>query len=207
MKKLAIILTLLFSVSLAFDASAQLSKQERKGLKKQAKGLAKNPEDLKELLDENNSLKGQVRSLNSQVTDLQGAMGGKDAKISELQNQISEMRAQVAASQKEVSDMRKAMGEKKAAPALDDSGVWFKVQVGAFKNIDMAEYFKNNDNFSGETGEDGLQRITLGRFRDYWEADKFKKALRDMGVRQAWIVPYKDGARVPLRDVLEGVTE
>ena len=65
--------------------------------------------------------------------------------------------------------------------ALDESGTWFKVQVGAFENIDMSEYFKNNPNFSGEETEDGLQRITLGRFRDYWEADKFKKTLRKMG--------------------------
>jgi hypothetical protein len=26
-----------------------------------------------------------------------------------------------------------------------------------------------------------------------------------MGVKDAWIVPYKDGKRVPIKDVLEGV--
>ena len=50
-------------------------------------------------------------------------------------------------------------------------------------------------------------RYTLGEFRDYWEADKFKKYLREMGVKDAWIVPYKDGKRVPIKDVLEGVRQ
>jgi cell division protein FtsN len=90
--------------------------------------------------------------------------------------------------------------------ALDESGTWFKVQVGAFENIDMSEYFKNNPNFSGEQTEEGLQRITLGRFRDYWEADRFKKTLRKMGVKEAWIVPYKEGVRVPLKEVLENLS-
>ncbi|MGI9543756.1 MAG: Ezrin/radixin/moesin family protein, partial [Cyclobacteriaceae bacterium] len=62
-----------------------------------------------------------------------------------------------------------------------------------------------SDNFGGEVDSDGTQRYTLGNFKDYWQADKFKKYLREMGVKDAWIVPYKDGRRVPMKDVLEGV--
>jgi hypothetical protein len=29
--------------------------------------------------------------------------------------------------------------------------------------------------------------------------------MREMGVRDAWIVPYQDGQRVEIKDVLEGV--
>ena len=35
--------------------------------------------------------------------------------------------------------------------------------------------------------------------------DKIKKYMRDMGVKDAWIVPFKDGQRVDIKDVLEGV--
>jgi hypothetical protein len=52
-----------------------------------------------------------------------------------------------------------------------------------------------------------MQKVTLGNFRDYWEADKFKKYLRDMGVKDAWIVPFKDGQRVDIKEVLEGVVQ
>jgi hypothetical protein len=84
-------------------------------------------------------------------------------------------------------------------------GVVFKVQIGAFKNKDLAKYFENNPNFGGEVKEGEPQKMTIGIFRDYWEADTFKKYMREMGVKDAWIVPYKDGTRVEIKDVLEGV--
>ena len=50
--------------------------------------------------------------------------------------------------------------------------------------------------------EDGYIKYILGQFRDYEMADQFKKKLRKNGVKEAWIVPYKDGNRVPLKEVL-----
>jgi hypothetical protein len=78
------------------------------------------------------------------------------------------------------------------------------VQVGAFRNKDLAKYLDNNPNFSGDTDQDGARKYTLGYFKNYWEADNFKKYLREMGVSDAWLVSYKDGKRVPIKDVLEG---
>jgi cell division septation protein DedD len=109
---------------------------------------------------------------------------------------------------------------KKAAPARpaqsgpsvgsginDQEGVVFKVQIGAFKNKDLSKYLEASENFSGETDENGLKRYSLGVFRDYWEADTFKKYLREMGVKDAWIVSFKDGQRVPIKEVLENVSK
>ena len=67
------------------------------------------------------------------------------------------------------------------------------------------KYFENNPNFGGEAKDGEPQKLTIGIFRDYWEADTFKKYMREMGVKDAWIVPYKDGQRVEIKDVLEGV--
>ena len=69
----------------------------------------------------------------------------------------------------------------------------------------MSKY-DNSSNF-GVENKDGLQKFTIGVFRDYWEADTFKKYLREMGVKDAWVVSYKDGVRVPIKEVLEGVTK
>jgi len=99
----------------------------------------------------------------------------------------------------------------KASPVVNtmdySKGIVFKVQIGAFKNKDLSKYFENNPNFSGEVKEGDPQRVTIGIFRDYWEADTFKKYLREMGVKDAWIVPYKDSQRVEIKDVLEGVVD
>lgn len=204
MKKNIGLLTLLFCMLFSMSSYAQLSKEEHKEWKNKAKEYKKNPEELKALVDEYQSLKSQTASLSSQVESLQGQLNDKDSKLASLKSQVDELQSKLSSAQSQMADMKKNMSAK--PEKLDESGIWFKVQVGAFKNIDMSEYFKNNPNFSGETTEDGLQRITLGRFRDYWEANKFKKVLREMGVKEAWIVPYQDGNRISMKDALENVS-
>jgi vacuolar-type H+-ATPase subunit I/STV1 len=199
-KVFIVCLALIFSGMQVF---AQLSKAEKKEWKKKAKEYAKNPANLKTLIEskqatenDNSQLKGQVGTLNSQISD-------KNAKIADLEDQISKMRGDLTSTKAELAQLKQTPP---APSPLDFSkGVVFKVQIGAFKNKDLAKYFDNNPNFGGEATEKGEQKFTIGVFRDYWDADKFKKYLREMGVKDAWIVPFKDGQRVEIKDVLEGV--
>ncbi|MCU0367703.1 MAG: Ezrin/radixin/moesin family protein [Cyclobacteriaceae bacterium] len=199
-KVIIICLALIFSGMQVF---AQLSKQEKKEWKKKAKEYSKNPQELKSFTEakqttesDNASLKNQVTALNKQVSD-------KNARIAELEDQLSRSRNETAAAKAQLAEYV----ETSSKSSMDFSrGVVFKVQIGAFKNKDLSKYFDNNPNFGGEATEKGEQRFTIGIFRDYWEADKFKKYMREMGVKDAWIVPYKDGVRVEIKDVLEGVT-
>lgn len=202
MKKLALLfyMALLFAGTQSF---AQLSKQEKKEWKKKAKEYAKNPANLKQFVEDKQTADNQVATLNKRVTDLQNTMSNKDARIAELEDELSQMRGQLTATRAELAQLK----ENPVINPMDFSrGVVFKVQVGAFKNKDLSKYFDNNPNFGGEVKEGEPQRITIGIFRDYWEADQFKKYMREMGVKDAWIVPYKDGQRTEIKDVLEGVT-
>ena len=206
MKNLVLILAVIFCVSAVNVATAQLTKKEKKEWKKKLKKTS--PEQFKRMYDENASLKSEVSSIQGQLSSMQGSTGEKDAKIAELTEQNRKMEAQVNAAKKAIA---KAKQDAESQPAsgggIGEDGVVFKVQIGAFRNKDLSKYFENNENFGGETDEDGVQKITLGKFRDYWEADTFKKYLREMGVNDAWIVPYKDGKRVAMKDVLEGVVQ
>ncbi len=198
-KVIFLCLVLIFSGMQVF---AQLSKKEKKEWKKKAKEYAKSPANLKDFTEakqtadnDNSALKGQVSTLNKQVSD-------KNARIAELEDQISRMRGELTSAKAELAQLKEAP----PVNSMDFSkGVVFKVQIGAFKNKDLSKYFENNPNFGGEAAEKGEQRFTIGIFRDYWEADTFKKYMRAMGVKDAWIVPYKDGQRVEIKDVLEGV--
>lgn len=198
-KVIFLCLALIFSGMQVF---AQLSKKEKKEWKKKAKEYSKNPVNLKDFTEakqaadnDNTQLKGQVSSLNKQISD-------KNARIAELEDQLSRMRSELSATKAELAQLKEAP----PSNSMDFSrGIVFKVQIGAFKNKDLSKYFENNPNFGGEAVDKGEQRFTIGIFRDYWEADKFKKYMREMGVKDAWIVPYKDGQRVEIKDVLEGV--
>lgn len=196
-KVVILCLALIFS---GIQVFAQLSKKEKKEWKKKAKTYAKNPANLKEFTEakettdtDNSALKTQVSTLNKQVSD-------KNARIAELEDQLSLMRSELTSAKAELAQLKES-----PAPMDFSRGVIFKVQIGAFKNKDLSKYFNNNPNFGGEAVEKGEQKFTIGIFRDYWEADKFKKYMREMGVKDAWIVPYKDGVRVEIKDVLEGV--
>lgn len=200
--------TKVFIVCLAFIFSgmqvfAQLTKAEKKEWKKKAKEYAKNPANLKSLVEakqvvetDNSALKGQVSTLNNQLSD-------KNAKIADLEDQLSKMRGDLTSTKAELAQLKSTPPP--PSPMDFSKGVVFKVQIGAFKNKDLAKYFDNNPNFGGEATDKGEQKFTIGIFRDYWDADKFKKYMREMGVKDAWIVPFKDGARVEIKDVLEGV--
>lgn len=185
---------------------AQLSKKEKKEWKKKAKEYAKNPANLKSLTEEKQVADNSVTDLSGQLKTLQSSLGAKDSKITELEDEVSQLRGQLSSVRAELAQMKSSP----TAPAPMDfsKGVVFKVQIGAFKNKDLSKYFENNPNFGGEAakGETEPQKLTIGVFRDYWEADTFKKYMRDMGVKDAWIVPYRDGQRVEIKDVLEGVT-
>lgn len=173
---------------------AQLSKKEKKEWKKRKSKMSE--EEFKTMFEENSDLRGQANSLKTQITNLQSRISDKDAKIAELTEEVRKLE-QLAAAPPQLPTISSSDNY--------DQGVVFKVQIGAFAKQDLSKFFERHENFSGETDENGLQKVTLGVFRDYWEADTFKKHLREMGVRDAWIVPYKDGVRVPMKDVLEGV--
>lgn len=199
---LILCLALIFSGSQVF---AQMSKAEKKEWKKKAKEYKQNPSNLKQLTEDKQTADNNVGTLTTQNKQLQSTVSDKNARIAELEDQLSRMRSELTAAKAELAQLKEAPP---VNPMDFSKGVVFKVQVGAFKNKDLSKYFDNNPNFGGEAADKDKsepQKITIGIFRDYWEADTFKKYMREMGVKDAWIVPYKDGQRVEIKDVLEGV--
>lgn len=206
MKNIASLLILVFCVAFMFDASAQMSKKEQKEWKKRIKALS--PEQYKTLLDDNKSLKSQNASLKAEVAGVDGRVADKDNQISMLQDQVADLKDQLAdALARPKPEPKRTAGPAVGSGINDQEGVVFKVQIGAFKQKDLSKYLDAGDNFSGETDENGLKRYSLGVFREYWDADTFKKYLREMGVKGAFIVSYRDGQRVDIKDVLESIDQ
>lgn len=201
MKNSIIVFFCLALIVASTQSFAQLSKKEKKEWKKKAKEYAKNPSNLKQLTEDKQTADNTVATLNQKVSQMQSSIGDKDAKIAELEDQLSQVRGQLTAANAELT----ALKENPSASMDFSKGVVFKVQIGAFKKKNLAKYFENNPNFGGEVKDNEPQKLTIGIFRDYWEADTFKKYMREMGVKDAWIVPYQDGQRVEIKDVLEGV--
>lgn len=201
MKKGIVLFFSLLLLIASTESFAQLSKKEKKEWKKKAKEFKKNPASLKQLTEDKQVADNTVVTQSTQITQMQATVAEKDAKIAQLEDELAQLRSQLTAAKAELAALKEA-----PVNSMDFSkGVVFKVQIGAFKNKNLAKYFDNNPNFGGEARDGEPQKLTIGIFRDYWEADTFKKYMREMGVKDAWIVPYKDGQRVEIKDVLEGV--
>jgi len=179
-----------------------MSKSEKKQWKKRVKALS--PEQYKALLDENASLKDQIRTLQQESEGEDSRVAERDQQIADYQSQLASMRSELEAAKSQAAQVQRAPVAEQRGAVDDQNGVVFKVQIGAFRKKDLSKFLDRGGEFQGESDGD-LKKYTLGVFRDYWEADTFKKYLREMGVKDAWIVSFKDGQRVPIKDVLEGV--
>jgi len=182
----------MFHASASF---AQLSKAEKKAWKKELRKLT--PDKLKNLVEENQHLSSlnemlseENNSLKTVVFKEQGEREAMESQFREISERLTIMEIQAGL----ITESGKRW----------DSGVIFKVQIGAISEKFAKDLVGKNQNFLIENN-DGFHQFTIGNFRDYKEADKLKVQMRRAGIRGAWIVPYKDGKRVPLKEVLDVV--
>lgn len=200
MKKTALKIIFYFLIVQNFAILAQDDKKEWEKRKKEL-----DPQELKRILEENASLKAEIAAKKNAISEIETSAAQKSEELKKVKDEFANYKNSIntaTAPERNATDATTTTPEKKE---LLTKGVIFKVQIGAFKNKDLRKYFENNKNFSGDIDDDGIKKYTLGYFNDYWEAETFKKYLREMGVKDAWIVPYKNGKRVNIRDVLEGL--
>ncbi|MBX2971696.1 MAG: hypothetical protein KF797_01200 [Flavobacteriales bacterium] len=97
-------------------------------------------------------------------------------------------------------------GERKpAAIAMDarlPSGIVFKVQIGAFRSPISEENFSDMTPVMGEHTPNGFIRYTAGLFTGFQQAARAKDRVRDRGYRDAFVVAYRDGVRIPLGEAM-----
>ena len=219
MKRLCLILTLLLcgvlaagSVSYAQSGGKKKSKQElkrekkrkkkeKKTWKKRAKQYAKNPLALR---DDIGNPKDRIRELEAELSTCNKQSERMERSLDSLQNLLAAKVAELSAQRAKYEKLeaayaaQKNINEKGIIP-----GLVYKVQIGAFVYFDINNYLKDTDrNFEGETA-DGMNKYTMGNFRDLSVADAFKKDIRKMGIGDAWVVPYIDGLRVTMQEARE----
>jgi hypothetical protein len=77
-------------------------------------------------------------------------------------------------------------------------GVYYKVQIGAFRNDIPQNLYDQFAPISGERLNTGITRYTAGFFVQFDNAKQVKQQIRAMGYNDAFIVAYRDGKRIPL---------
>lgn len=210
MKSLRVITVLLFAFALISNTLAQSkndAKKEKEDRKKWKEKKSKlEPLQYREMLKEIDELKAENEALKRQNASMQTSADEKGALKNSLQKQIEELKKQ--------GDKGNGETVKTEPNEVDASykskGIVFRIQVGAYRKIDLSRFKDNNRNF-GILQDGDIMKYELGSFTNPKEAYAFKKYLMKIGVPSPWIVAYKDGQRMTgdIREILKsvGITE
>lgn len=185
--KLKTLITLLAVSFLLNGLYAQdLSKEEKKTLKKELRDLTKDPikyKYLKESLVKKDIIvkeqSSEIEALTTEKDVLVKSLGVTRDSIGYFENQIAEARLQ-------------------AMPGgfVKNDGLKYRVQIGLYKEFDIRSFLNDLKVTSFEETE-GLFRYTIGNFTTEEEAETFKLAVRKMGIKDAFVSHYSDGIRIP----------
>ena len=83
----------------------------------------------------------------------------------------------------------------------------FRVQIFASsKKITDAQYIINKHNISKQIFEyhiNTIYRYSVGAFRTFPEASTYCQTVKNKGIRDAFVVAYKNGIKIPIKDALK----
>lgn len=134
-------------------------------------------------------LKGMISFSDKKSTKEFDAINNKYNKLVLLQHSLNDSLTQYKNKFNSVLDKNRI--------ERDENGLRFRVQIGAFKEIDLNNY-KNNLVAINQESYDSINQYTLGIFRNYEKALVFWEDIKKMGFNDSFIISTKNGRRIPL---------
>jgi hypothetical protein len=185
MKKLVLLLSV-FALTIQFTSATPIDKAEKKRIKKELKGYKKNPEQYKAM-----------------ITDYKTTIASNDSTIIVKQKEVLSLNTQMVEQQQKIAALDKELEDCKNKPVpvcptpgtIPSSGSVYKVQFGLYEKFDLSGYFEV-PKFIGVEKVDNLNAYVVSYFDTEEQAQKFKADLRTLGLKDAFVSKYTDGARV-----------
>lgn len=141
-------------------------------------------------------------------SEMRDAIADYEKEVESLKEEIESLKNDNESLEEDLADANLALAEQeakaqeamtKAAPYVSDrmpTEVYFKIQMGAYEELDLRNYFKAGKVLETETVEGELKKYVVGEFDNFESAKKFQNDLRKLGVKDAWLVPYKNQRRI-----------
>lgn len=180
-------LTLLVFIMIGATASTQaqeLSKTEKKALKKEIRGLIKNPAKYK-------TMKENLTANEQKVAEQGRNIGKLQRSNNELQQELLNAKQSISSLNDYVSSVKEAKNT-----CREDNGMQYRVQIGAYAEFDIRSFLHQTKVVSFEE-VDNLYRYSIGNFATKEEAISFRNAIKKMGIKDAFITYYLNGERTP----------
>jgi len=213
MRFLALLCTVTFVLaSFAVQAQEELSKDEEKRWKQMAKDYKKDPAALKKLTEDKVAYQQEALQAKSEIARLQNQLSQQTDQLTMLQQQNNQLTTQLNDANQIISDLNNQVDQLQNMPPPEpadrpqpnqpveenfNQGVVFRVQVGAYRRV-PAKYDGMPDLTVEAAGN--LQKVLLGNYRNYDDAVARMRSLKSQGYKNPWVVGFRDGVRVSLRE-------
>lgn len=187
---LVILVTLGFFFSNTVQAQ-ELTKTQKRALKKEIRTYKKNPEKWVKMLNKHDA---KVKELNDEIAKLNAQL------------KASELAAEKLAEQVKLEQLRYVELEKTIPTTKLPDGTVYQVQMGFYQYLDLVSF---NDKLKTVRAEeiDGKKRYVIGHFDNLLDAVQFSNDIKRIGVTDAFVTEYIDGERNMNFDAYEGLGE
>jgi flagellar biosynthesis GTPase FlhF len=206
-------LTLLFILALVFSGgqsyAQELSKDEVKAIKSELKQYRKDPAAFQQLKDEHRLYRKQSEDFERQLNALRSNQGMESDQLTRKQQEVAELNNQLMSAQATIQRLEDELARRPESTTMPPStakpnymtGLVFRVQIGAYRKKAVPGQAQTSDQMTVESGDD-MQKILIGNFRNYDEAKELGDYFKQIGLKDAWVVPYRDGQRITLKEAL-----
>jgi cell division protein FtsN len=187
---LVILVTIGFFFSNTVQAQ-ELTKTQKRALKKEIRTYKKNPEKWVKMLNKHDT---KVKELNDEIAKLNAQL------------KASELAAEKLAQQVKLEQLRYVELEKTIPTTELPDGTVYQVQMGFYQYLDLVSF---NDKLKTVRAEeiDGKKRYVIGHFDNLLDAVQFSNDIKRIGVTDAFVTEYIDGERNMNFDAYEGLGE
>lgn len=181
-------------------APAELSKESKKKIKAELKEYLSNPQkyqaDQEEKKNKINKAEKELEELKSGLRIEKRELEYARDSVRLLMESIEELKlAQIAAidSAKKLASTSSNANQADCAK-MPEKGIFYKVQIGNFASF-VPNGFNGTKTFSFEVSPKASKRFLAGYFSSFEEAAKFTEDVKKMGIKDAFVTQYQNGAR------------
>ncbi len=144
-----------------------------------------------------------------QVADLRQQLNGYESEAGDMQNQLATAEASAEQAYQQIQQLRQEITVLEANQMSDEvitdeasiDGVIFQVQLGAYAQNRVDPGMATGDALD-LTDQNGMQKVVVSKFRTYESAANLRDRLKQMGVKDAFIVATNDGQRIEVQEAL-----
>jgi len=174
-----------------------------------AANYKKNPDALRQFVENCEVTESQLATTRQQLNQYRTQSGAADQELTTARTNLAAAQTEADQLRQQLSVAEQALLVAQQQQQQDEvdtdqaavAGVIFQVQLGAYAQNTVDPNLSTGNALELQN-QNGLLKVVVSQFRTYANAAKLRDRLKQMGVKDAFIVAKNDGVRISVPDAL-----